>query len=393
MPISVDKPKTTEQKHEQSSTSPQQTRCRQSDCGSQILPCMEFFVTLVRRIKRPRLLQNLVERTAGAALPAVAAAVDMAEGPLAIDARNALFHAVAKLAVDVRRFIERVVLLDDEYGAQAVESVLNESDAAILGTPVDRYGRALYLFLRQELPEAGTKREQRLDKVEHLQVMHRQCKSEDCSCHYFGPIGVVPKIDANALDMLRQRIAALFPQVDADQILIDQFTRRDLSHADRCCGATADEAAPVLRHTLTANFNGSTTHFLKVANGQLVEYEETVAMSARFSWEPGTGVLGVFCENHGVCHELVSIFGDVMLACADPINRMSMREFDLNGFSTPAMLERIEQECVAEIEKISVLQIKLARPFREQTTDEVNGCDLTRHLSSALFIGRGRRDA
>ena len=55
-------------------------------------------------------------------------------------------HVVAKLMPDNQQRIERaaelVVLLDDEYGAQAVQSLLeekNDGDAAVLVAPTDRY--------------------------------------------------------------------------------------------------------------------------------------------------------------------------------------------------------------------------------------------------------------
>ena len=116
-------------------------------------------------------------------------------------------------------------------------------------------------------------------------------------------------------------------------------------------------------------------------------------MSASFSWEPDTGALGVFCEDREVRLDLATVFRDVVLACDGAISDMPMREFDLFGFSTPEMLKRLERDRVAGVEKISILQIKVARPFEQQTTDEANGRDLVQHLSSTLLIGRDRRDA
>lgn len=377
-----------------------QARTRQSDEGPAILPGMQHFVTLLRKAKRPGLVLLLVERASNTLLPELSALTDAAKGILPIQSRKAMFHAVAKLSADVQQRIERaaerVVLLDDEYGAQAVQSLLDEQDvgdAAVMAMPSDRYSRALHLCMLQDFPESRAKREQRFDHAERLQVMHRQWKSENYSSHYLGPKGVVPKSDANVEEVLRARIAALFPQVAPDQILIEQFTRRDLAHADRCGGKDADEATPVLLHTLTATFNGSTAHFQQVANGEVIDHEEPAAMSASFSWEPDTGALGVFCEDREVRRDLATAFRDVVLACEGEINDMPMREFDLFGFSTPAMLKRLEQDRVAGIEKISILQIKIARPFEQQTTDEANGRDLIQHLSSTLLIGRDRRDA
>ena len=377
-----------------------QVRTRQSDEGPAILPGMQHFVTLLRKAKRPGLVLLLVEHTVKTALPELAALTDAAKCILPVLSRKAMFHAVAKLEADVQQRIERaaerVVLLDDEYGAQAVQSLLNEKDAddaAILAMPSDRYSRALYLWLRQEFPEAGATREQRFDHAERQQVIHRQWKSENYSSHYLGPKGVMPCVDAGVEEVLRTRIAALFPQIAADQILIEHFTRRDLAHADRSDGKDTDEATPVLLHTLTATFNGSTAHYQQVANGEVIDHEEPAAMSASFSWEPDTGALGVFCEDREVRLDLATVFRDVVLACDGAISDMPMREFDLFGFSTPEMLKRLERDRVAGVEKISILQIKVARPFEQQTTDEANGRDLVQHFSSTLLIGRDRRDA
>lgn len=393
----------TAQEHDESTAAQQQSskqvRPRQSDDGPEILPCMEHFVTVVRKAKRPGLALLLVERASATSLPELAALTDAAKGILAVQSRKAMFHAVAKLGSDVQQRIERaaerVVLLDDEYGAQAVQSLLDDediNDAAVMAAPSDRNSRALYLCLLQNFPEAGAKRDQRFDNAERAQVMHRQWKSENYSSHYLGPKGVVPRIDADVEGVLRSRISALFPQVVSDEILIEQFTRRDLSHADRCGGKDTDEVTPVHLYTLTATFNGSTAYYRQVANGEVFEHDPPAAMSSTFLWEPSTGALGVFCEDREVRRDLATIFRDVVLACDGEINDMPMREFDLFGFSTPAMLKRIEQDRVAGVEKISILQIKVARPFEQKATDAANGRELIQHLSSTMLIGKDRRD-
>lgn len=389
---------------EKESAADQQTskkaRNRQSDDGPDVLPYLEHFVTLARKVKRPALILMLVERAADTMLPEIDALVAAAKGVLPIPTRKALFHVVAKLPLDKQQRIEHaaelVVLLDDEYGAQAVQSLLDENvegDAVVLTAPTDRYSRALYLYVLQELSSEGFKDEHRFARAERLQVMHRQWKSENFSSHYLGPKGIEPKIDVAVKDVLRARIAALYPKVTPDQILIEQFTRRDLAHADRCGGEDADDMTPVLLHTLTATFNGSTAHFKQVTDGEVIDHEEPAAMSANFSWEPGTGALGVFCEDKEFRRELATIFRDVVLTCDGAINDMPMREFDLLGFSTHAMLKRIEQERVSGVEKITILQVKIARPFEQKTTDEANERVIVQQLSSTLVVGRDRRDA
>jgi hypothetical protein len=375
-------------------------RTRQSDEGPAILPYMQHFVLLVRKIKRPRLLQILVERANGSPLDDWPALGETAARILPPQSRSAVFERVAMLRPDVQRRLEqaaeRIMLLDDEYGVLAVQSLLdecNEADTALLAAPTDRHSRALHLYLLQEYPESGARREQRFDHAERLQTLHRQSKSESYSSHYLGPRGVMPTLDTNIEGVLRERIAALFPQVTADQILIEQFWRRGLSDADGSHDEDNDDATPGPVYALTATFNGSTAHYQQVDNGEVVDHEEPAAMSASFSWEPDSGSLGVFCEDREVRRDLAALFRDVVLACEDEINDMPIREFDLFGFSTPAMLKRLEQERVAGVEKISIVHIKIARPIEQSSFDEAKGRDLIQHLSSTLLIGRDRRDA
>ena len=62
-------------------------RNRQSDDGPDVLPCMEQFVTLARKVKRPTLILTMVERAADTTLPEIAALVEAANGVLPIPAR------------------------------------------------------------------------------------------------------------------------------------------------------------------------------------------------------------------------------------------------------------------------------------------------------------------
>lgn len=110
--------------------------------------------------------------------------------------------------------------------------------------------------------------------------MHRQWKSDHYSSHYLGPKGVVPKTGVDVQEVLRTRIAELFPKVPKDQILIEQFTRRDLS-CEQGDDDDCEAGQSALLHTLTATFNGKTATFQQVANGHVVDHEEPAAMSAR----------------------------------------------------------------------------------------------------------------
>lgn len=137
-----------------SKPSPKRARKLRSDDGANILPNAENFVSLVRKVTHPGLLVDLIERTSAMALPELKRMVEVANGgKLPIESRKAFFHAVGELEETTLNRIEcaaeRVMLLDDDYGAQAVLSLLNEDqdDAAVLAAPSDRYSRALYLQL------------------------------------------------------------------------------------------------------------------------------------------------------------------------------------------------------------------------------------------------------
>ena len=392
----ADQASTTKKNTKAAASQPSQKRVREhrSDDGANILPNAENFVSLVRKVARPGLLVDLLERASATALPELKALAEAAKGKLPVESRQALFHAVGKLQAATQYSIEcaaeRVMLLDDDYGAQAVLSLLNEEradDAAVLAAPSDRYSRALYLHLLQDFPAQGVRRDERFDQAEHLQVMHRQWKSDHYSSHYLGPKGIVPKTGPDVQEILRVRIAELFPKVLKDQTLIEQFTRRNLScEQDDDCEVCQSEQL----HTLTATFNGKTATFQQVTNGHVVDHEEPAAMSARFSWEPETGSLSVFCEEREARRELATVFRDVALAHDGQIEDMPMRQFDLLGFATSDMLNCLKCNRVAGVDDISILQITVAKPY-EQTT-EYGGRDVVRQLSNKMQITRDRRD-
>lgn len=377
--------------------SSKRVREQRSDDGPAILPGMEHFIDLLRKVKRPALVVRLLERASGEPLPELHALAEAAKGKLPVESRQAFFHCVAKLDAAIRQrledVVERVLLLGDDYGAQAVQSVLDErreDDAAVLEAPSDRHSRALHLCILQEFPEAGVRREARFDQAEHEQVMHRQWKSDHFSSHYLGPKGVEPQKVDDVQETLRTRIAELFPHVPQDQILIEQFVRHGLSHAQHDDDDDAEGASPTLLHTVCATFNGSTAHYQQVEDGHVVDHEEPAAMSARFSWEPATGALTVFCENREARRELATIFRDVVLAHEGTIDDMPIRQFDLFGFSTSAMLKRLEQDRIADIERVEILQIKVAKPFEQLL--ELSGKPVARQLASKMEITRDRRD-
>ena len=364
-------------------------RTPRNDRGASILPTMEHFVRLLRHVRCSRLAVDLLEAVSQAPLTQLHALTHKT-GVLCLASRQCIFHVVDRFEETVQqqieRLAERVLLLTDEAGAQAVLSLLDtqrEDDAALMAHAGDRFSRTLHLCLLQEFPKPGAQRDGRFDHAEHLQLMHRQWRSEQYSSHYLGTRGVLPATGAHVHEALRQRLIALFPQRADAQILIEQFTRRDLARRE-------DHSALGMLHTLTATFNGSTAFFQQVAHGQLVDHEEPAALSIRFSWEPHSGALSVFCKDRSLRHALAIAFRDNVLTHGSRMNPMPIRVFDLSGFADARMLKRLESERMGEIERITLLQLKLAHRLRQPT--HVSERALDRPLSSQLEITRDRRD-
>ena len=173
-----------------------------ADHGPDLLPDMEHFVWLVRKIKNIPLLRRLL-RNEGVHMPEkLAEKMEKAKGVLPPTVRKSLYPLVGEASPVTRqrleRIAERIEILGDEYGKQAVLSLFdegNEADAAVLGRPCDPHGRALYLYLEQEYPEKHRRDSRRFDHAERVQVMNRQWRSEAYSSHYRGPLGPTPKLD------------------------------------------------------------------------------------------------------------------------------------------------------------------------------------------------------
>lgn len=360
-------------------------RMRGKDNGTEVLSHMEHFVRLVRKVQRAELLRALVECANGSPLATVAALADAADGSLSIASRNAVFAAVAELQPSVQtaieRAAERVLLLCDEYGTLAVSEQLNEhdsDDAPILTAPTDKFSRALYLYLRQEFPVGTGVEDRRFDHSETRQEMLRQGQCEKYSSHYLGPKGIEPKLDVLTESTLRQRLSVLFPQVEPDDIIIERFERRDLSKPEQ----------PIALYTMSATFNGSRVHYQQVANGEVEDHDEPAVTNVQYSWQPAKGALGVFCDDKEVRPELAALFRDVVLGGNGDIRSMPLREFNLMGFSTPAMLNRFKKDRIEGIEGITIQHIVVAKPEVRQAV--VRGKVICRLVENALVIRRHR---
>ena len=361
-----------------------QPRARGKDNGPTTLPHLEHLVHITRKVQRPMLLRVLLESAHGQALPAAQALTDAAKGSLPIPSRNVLFALVAEMEMEVQarleRAAERIVLLADEYGAMAVTELMDagkHDDAVILSAPSDKYSRALYLYLEQEFSPSGAT-EDRFDHAERRQQMLRHFQSEKYSSHYLGPKGAQPSLGDAAVESLKQRLAELFPQVKPEDILVEPFAHRESDAQD----------APVLLFTLSAKFNGKHIHYPKIIDGEDTDVDDSSTVCVRYSWHSSKGELAVFSDDETVRPELAKAFRDVLLGGDGNIHAMPMREFDLMGFCTPAILARFKKDRIDGIESIDIKQILIANPEVRQTT--LKNRLIARRVENPLLIKRDR---
>lgn len=363
---------------------PRAPRQRGRDNGPTVLPYLEHFVLLTRKVQRPSLIRVLLENTHGHPLPAIHVMTNDTEGSLPIPSRNSLFVAVAELEKEtqarIERAAERIALLVDEYGTMAVAELLDTDhaqDAEILTAPTDKFSRALYLYLRQEFPPNG-KGENRFDHAEQRQQLLRQFQSEKYSSHYLGPKGAQPELNDDAESVLKQQLAELFPPIKAEDILVEQFIHQ----------ATDTPDSPVLLYTLSAMFNGKHVHYPKIINGEATDIDDAAITSVRYSWHSGKGELSVFCDDEEVRPELVKLFRDVVLRGDGDIESMPMRKFDLMGFCTPAIQSRFKQDRIDGIEAIEIKHLLIAKPEVRQIT--VRNKQRVLKVENPLLIKRDR---
>jgi len=371
-----------------------------ADRGSEFLPSMEHFVRLMRKVRNVPLLKRLL-KTEGIVVPDdLAKKMDRAKGVLPPPARRQLYPLVAVANTLTRqrleRIAERISLLDNDYGKEAVLSLLNSNnprDVFVLSFHGDPHGRALYLYLEQEYPEKESNSKTRFDQAERVQVMNRQTKSEAFSSHYRGPKTVTPGIDETVKQALRARILELFPDAPHGDVLIEHFTRMGGGQAAHHDDEDDGTAVPVLLDIVTVTFNGSEAHYTKVENGEEVAHDDLAALSVRFAYERGTGAISVFSDNREIRRELAGMFRDVVLAASDEIDDLPIQEFNLSGFASEMILSRLETELVPGIESISIARFKVARSLtRHVVLNAREGREMDRQIISQMAVMRDRYD-
>lgn len=354
---------------------------RATDGGPEILPDMGHYVTLVRKIKHRALVAQWLHHLHPEQLPGIEW-----DHKVCASYKQSLFTVVAGLSGAVRLRLEdaaqRILLLSDEYGCEAVKSLLRDNDDAeqqAVDAAGDKYGRALYLYIRR-LADSD---DRRFEQAEAARQQNKQWKSEVYASHFRGPKGLDIALDEVLKDKLKGAIVGIYPQASLHDVVIEHFQRRDLTQAEE----RDEDAGPVWLHTIVVGFNGKETHWDKIVDGEVTTRHDQALQRITFSYEPSTGALSVFCDDRNARQALAKALRDVVLASDTEIAEMPLREFSLTAFGSAEVFNLLKLEPGDGIERISINLIKVAKCF-----DQLGADGGTYHISSGLTIHRDRRD-
>lgn len=356
---------------------------RATDGGPEILPDMEHYVSLVRKIpirQRPLLAQWL-QHLQPEGLPDIEW-----EHKVCASFNRSLYTAVAGLSGAVRQRLQeaaqRILLLSDDYGCEAVKSLWSSDAAAAPPVAVgeDKYSRALYLYLCR----LADRDDRRFEQAETARKQNKQWKSEAYASHFRGPKAVAIALDEARKAKLQAAIAAFYPQAPLNDMIIEHFLRRDMTQTED--QSDEEDAELVWLHTIVVGFNGKETHWDKIVNGELTTRHDQALQRIIFCYEPSSGTLSVFSEERNVRRALAKVMRDVVLASDTEIGEMPLRAFNLEAFGTPEVLNLLRPETGDGIESIRINHIKVAKLIVQQIADG------TQQIMSGLTIHRDRRD-
>ena len=116
--------------------------------------------------------------------------------------------------------------------------------------------------------------------------------------------------------------------------------------------------------------------------------DDSSTVYVRYSWHTSKGELSVFSDDETVRPELAKAFRDVVLGGDGDIHSMPMREFDLMGFCTPAILARFKKDRIEGVEFIDIKHILIANPEVRQIT--LKNRPIARRVENPLLIKRDR---
>jgi len=137
---------------------------------------------------------------------------------------------------------------------------------------------------------------------------------------------------------------------------------------------------------------GTMAFYRQVNNKEVVEMEEPAAIEVVFSWEPETGMLGVFCPDKSLRAQLASIFQNTVLGSNEAVANVPMCTFELKEFATSAIINKIEGALVDGVNAVAIQKIRLTNVTRLASPMTIRGREDRRQLTSQMEISRDRRD-
>jgi len=375
------------QQHNLQSASPKQ---RAIDHGAEILPDMAPFVALVRKVRRPILIQSFLSALVpDQPFPSFRVA-SRQPAVLSPAERQRLFQAIATFDDSTRDTLNRtadlIMMLTDEFGSLAVQSLLDvDGEAEWLDARMDSGSRALYLYLRCAHPKPEIPMDPRFEQADQLQTLNRSWRSDKFSSHFRGPKDVIPCVTEMTVEALKRRILAFYPLLSSEDIQIEHYTPRNLA-------STGETPSGAMLHVMTAIFNGGQAHFKQVQEGDLVDRVEPAAIDISYTWDPKEGLLSVYSEDREHRLAFATAFRDEILARDGAFQAMPLWAFDLEAFRDGSILDRIQQRRIPGVSQIVIRSLKVAKSEQQATIDDRSGRPLHRQIQSPLTIGRDRHD-
>lgn len=358
---------------------------RSRDSGGVHVPHMEQYIKLIRKVRHGKLVCQLIESIDSTNIPSLSQAIGDVDVGLSLKHRNLIFQQTSMLSEQMQAQLEstaeRVNLLCDESGAQIVSEMLDplvQADSTVLGQDSNRYTRALFLYLRQEYPSVDWPRDNRFEQAEIRHVLVQQAGQQRYSSHFMGPKGIVPVLNDERKILVIQRLLSMYPNVKESDIVVEDFETWTMVD-----GVKVPDSV-----VWAITFNGKNVHYQYVANGEVEEVETAAASCIRFNWSVNRGTLGVYCEEMEFRSELAMMFRDIGMSGHEDIKQMPIWEFDLAGFSTPAILPRLKIHRIEGIEAIEIRSLTLYKPEVRNCVSQ--GREINRRIENSLVIKRHR---
>lgn len=358
---------------------------RSRDSGGVHVPHMEQYIKLIRKVRHGKLVCQLIESIDSTNIPSLSQAIGDVDVGLSLKHRNLIFQQTSMLSEQMQAQLEstaeRVNLLCDESGAQIVSEMLDplvQADSTVLGQDSNRYTRALFLYLRQEVPSVDWPRDNRFEQAEIRHVLVQQAGQQRYSSHFMGPKGIVPVLNDERKILVIQRLLSMYPNVKESDIVVEDFETWTMVD-----GVKVPDSV-----VWAITFNGKNVHYQYVANGEVEEVETAAASCIRFNWSVNRGTLGVYCEEMEFRSELAMMFRDIGMSGHEDIKQMPIWEFDLAGFSTPAILPRLKIHRIEGIEAIEIRSLTLYKPEVRNCVSQ--GREINRRIENSLIIKRHR---